>query len=208
MSKPIGYTVTLLRTGGTSWDDEDRFVGQTDLPMTEHGSDLVARAVHTGTSQHPFNVILTSDEEACVSSARMLPQGPDTKVKTNTNLKNIGLGLWEGVLASDLQDRNPSTYSQWKEHPERITPPEGESLADGLERLLAAIEKSLSKCKGTNPNIAVVLRPLAWAVVRSWLADERLGTIWKLLEEPIALEHFELTKSELVERKQSTRASA
>lgn len=208
MSKPIGYTVTLLRTGGTSWDDEGRFVGQTDLPMTDQGSDQVARAVHASEFDHPFNVILTSDEEASQSTAKMLPHAPDTKVKAIADLKNIGLGLWEGVLASDLQDRNPSTYSQWKEHPERISPPEGESLSDGLERLLSAIEKSLSKCKGSNPNIAIVLRPLAWAVVRCWLSDERIGSIWEQLDEPITLEHFELAKSELTERKLNSRASA
>lgn len=208
MSKPIGYTITLLRTGGTSWDAEERFTGQTDLPMTDQGSDEVARAVHAGTFEHPFSVILTSDEEACVSSAKMLPHGPDTKIKKNSKLKNISLGLWEGVLESDLKDRNPSCYSQWSEHPERITPPEGESLAEGLDRLLAAIDRSLSKCKGSNPNIAIVLRPLSWAVVRSWLSDQKLGTIWTQLEEPIAVEHFELAKSELTQHKQSSKASA
>lgn len=208
MSKPVGYTITLVRTGGTSWDEEFRLIGQTDLPMTEQGNDEVARAIHDSEFAHPFHLILVSDEEASMRTARMLPQSTDTKIKTNTDLSNIDLGLWEGVLSSDLQERSPSTFAQWREHPERVSPPEGESLADAQDRLLNAIEKSLCKCKGAHPNIAIVLRPLAWALVRCWLSGDRVGSLWSQLEHPNSLEHFEITKSALTERKQSSRASA
>jgi broad specificity phosphatase PhoE len=208
MSKPIGYTITLVRTGGTSWDDESRLIGRTDLPMTDQGSDQVARAIHEYEFPGAFSMILVSDEEASQRTARMLPQNGDTKVKTVTELSNVDLGLWEGVLASDLQERSPSTHAQWTEHPERISPPEGESLADAQDRLLTTIEKSLAKCKGTNPNIAIVLRPLAWAVARCWLSGAQVGSIWTQLEQPNTLEHFHVMKSAFEERKQSSRASA
>jgi broad specificity phosphatase PhoE len=208
MSKPIGYTITLLRTGGTSWDEEARLVGQTDLPMTDKGNDEVARAVSAYAFEPPFHSILSSDEEASVSTARLLPRSSDTKVKMISEFNNIGLGLWEGVLASDLQERSPTIYAQWQEHPERIAPPEGESLIDAQDRLLNAVEKALSKCKGTRPNVAVVLRPLAWAVVHSWLAGTKLSAIWEDLDQSIEIERFEITKSMLTDRKQSSRASA
>lgn len=208
MSKPIGYTITLVRSGGTSWDEEDRLIGQTDLPMTDLGSDEVARAIHACEFGHPFQMILVSDEEASTRAARMLPQSPDTKIKSNDDLRNVNLGLWEGVLASDLQDRCPSTYAQWKESPERIAPPEGESLADAQERLLSAIEKTLAKCKGARPHVAIVLRPLAWGVVRCWLTGDQVCSLWDQLEATNTIEHFELAKSALTDRKQSSRASA
>jgi broad specificity phosphatase PhoE len=208
MSKPIGYTITLVRTGGTSWDDESRLIGKTDLPMTDQGSDEVARAIHECEFPSPFSMILVSDEEASQRAARMLPQSSDTKVKTITQIGNVDLGLWEGVLSSDLQERSPSTYAQWSEHPERIAPPEGESLVDAQDRLLSAIEKSLSKCKGTHPNVAIVLRPLAWAVARCWFTGDQVGSLWAQLDQPNTLEHFEVMKSSFTERKQSSRASA
>jgi broad specificity phosphatase PhoE len=204
----MGYTITLLRAGGTSWDEEDRLIGQTDLPMTEHGSDEVAKAIHEGAFEQPFGAILVSDEEASATAATMLPRGADTKVKTIPELSNIGLGLWEGVLSKDLEERNPSTYAQWRDHPERIAPPEGESLQDAQDRLITAIGKALAKCKGTSPNIAIVLRPLAWATIRCWLTGEKMCSLWDQLETPISVERFDLPKSRLVEHKQSTRASA
>lgn len=208
MSKPNGYTITLVRTGGTSWDDEHRLVGQTDLPMTDRGSDEVARAIHEYAFSHPLSLILTSDEEASMRTARMLPQGHETKLKTVGDLINISLGLWEGVLASDLQERSPSAYTQWQEHPERIAPPEGEALLEAQDRLLDAIEKALCKCRGACPNVAIVLRPLAWSVVRCWISGEQAQAFWTQLEMPNAIEQFNLAKSDLIERKQSSRASA
>ncbi len=208
MSKPTGYTITLLRAGDTSWDEEQRLIGTTDLPMTDLGADEVARALHEAEFEHPFSVVLVSDEESASTAARMLPRGSETKIKTIAELSNVGLGLWEGVLWSDLEDRNPSCYTQWRDHPERITPPEGESLLDAQERLLSAIQKSLSKIKGPRPQVAIVLRPLAWAIFRSWLSGEKISSIWSQLEQPVTIEHFEVTKAQLENRKQSTKASA
>lgn len=208
MSKPTGYTITLLRVGDTSWDEEHRLIGTTDLPMTDLGADAVARAVHEGQFEQPFSVVLVSDEEAAASTARMLPRGNETKVRTVPELSNVGLGLWEGVLWRDLEERNPSSFTQWRDHPERITPPEGESLIDAQERLLGAIEKTLSKIKGPNTNVALVLRPFAWAIVRCWFENEKLSSLWDQLEQPVGVEQFEVTKSQLVNRKQRSKASA
>lgn len=208
MSKPLGYTITLLRAGETSWDQEHRLVGATDLPMTELGTDSVAKAVHEGTFEHPFSIVLVSDEEAANAAAKMLPRSSETKVKAIPELGNVGLGLWEGVLESDLQDRNPSSFNQWRDHPERITPPEGESLLDAQTRLIETIRKSIVKAKGTRPNIAIVLRPMSWALVRCWLRGEPLSSFWQQLESPATLEHYELPKSRLDESKQRTKASA
>lgn len=208
MSKPLGYTITLLRAGETSWDQEHRIVGATDLPMTELGTDTVAKAVHEGSFNSPFSLVLVSDEEAVSASARMLPRTTETKVKKLSNLGNVGLGLWEGVLERDLEERNPSTFNQWREHPERITPPEGESLQDAQARLIGAIRKSLAKCKGSQPNVAIVLRPLAWALVRCWLRDEKVSSFWEQLKHPVSVEHYEVEKSRFSEYKQQTKASA
>ncbi|HCT44205.1 MAG: hypothetical protein CMJ35_01955 [Phycisphaerae bacterium] len=208
MSKPNGYTITLLRAGETSWDQEHRIIGATDLPMTELGTDNVAKAIHEGQFENPFSLVLVSDEEAAAVAAKMLPKGTETKVRAVPELANVGMGLWEGVLERDLEERNPSSYTQWRDHPERITPPEGESLTDAQERLIRSIRKQIIKCKGSRPNIAIVLRPLAWALVRCWLKDEKVCSFWAQLETPVSVEHFELEKSRLDEYKQRTKASA
>ncbi|MDF1808834.1 MAG: histidine phosphatase family protein [Phycisphaerales bacterium] len=197
MGKPSGYTIYLLRAGETSWDAESRVVGETDLPMTDLGSDSVIEAIRTFEPQHPISLVLTSEEETARRSAKLLIQSAETKLKSSESLNNIGMGLWEGVLQSELEERCPSAYNQWKDAPERITPPEGESLFEAQDRLIGSILKLISKTKGDHPSIALVLRPWAWAIVRCWLNEQKICEIWDQLDEQTCVESFELTKSQV-----------
>ncbi|MEX0876488.1 MAG: histidine phosphatase family protein, partial [Phycisphaerales bacterium] len=182
--------------GETSWDADHRLIGQTDLPMTDEGSHSIADAIRQFKPDSPISLVLVSEEEAAVAVGKLLT-GPETRVRTIPELSNVGLGLWEGVLRADLEERCPSAYGQWKEHPERITPPEGESFHDAQDRLISAIVKAMNKAKGTHPRIAIVLRPWAWAIVRCWRKNETLSEIWDQLDDTIMAETIEVIKSHL-----------
>jgi len=197
MGKPSGYTIHLLRAGETAWDADSRVVGGTDLPMTDLGSDSVIEAIRAFEPIYPISLVLTSEEETAQRSAKLLIQSAETKLKSSESLNNIGMGLWEGVLQSELEERCPSAYNQWKEAPERITPPEGESLFDAQDRLVSTIIKLITKTKGDHPSIALVLRPWAWAIVRCWLNEQKICQIWDQLDEQTCVETFELTKSQV-----------
>lgn len=208
MAKPIGYTVHLLRVGETTWDADSRIIGQTDMPMTEAGADSVAQAIRNFAAPSPISLILSSNEESALWSSKLFISNADVKIKNLDSLANIGMGLWEGVLASDLEDRCPSAYNQWKEAPERIAPPEGESLFDAQDRLVPAIIKAISKAKGEHPSVAIVLRPWAWAIVRCWLNEQKIGSIWSQLNEPIEVESFTVMKSQIDSYQRRAKASA
>lgn len=208
MGKPIGYTVHLLRVGETSWDADLRINGQTDMPMTDAGSQSVVEALADFNPDAPIAMILTSTEETSQQSAKLFTSSPDTKTKSLDNLVNIGMGLWEGVLHTDLEDRSPSAYHQWSDTPERITPPEGESLFDAQDRLIGCIIKAISKAKGSHPTVAIVLRPWAWVVVRCWLKEQKICDIWSQLDEPAQVESFEIMKSQIDSYQRRTKASA
>jgi broad specificity phosphatase PhoE len=208
MGKPIGYTVHLLKVGETSWDADSRIIGLTDLPMTESGSESVVNAIRNFNPQNPISLVLTSTEESAVWSAKHLVSSQETKLKSIDSLSNIGMGLWEGVLRSDLEERCPSAYHQWQETPERIAPPEGESFYDAQDRLVTSITKAILKTKGENPSIAIVLRPWAWVIVRCWLNDQKICNIWTQLDEPVQVETIELMKSQIDSYQIRTKASA
>lgn len=208
MAKALGYTVHLLRVGETLWDQDQRLIGQTDLPMTDHGAHAIAEAIHHFDPSEPISLVLVSEEESSLAAARLLATGPDIRIRTLDELSNVGLGLWEGVLHTNLQERCPSAYGQWKDHPERITPPEGESFYEAQDRLIGALVKAISKAKGVHPHIAIVLRPWAWAIVRCWLRDEKLCAIWDQLGSSIAVETFEIPKSLLDASRHLARANA
>lgn len=207
MGKPTGFTVHLLRVGETKWDADERIIGRTDLPMTDHGSNQVVAAVQRFQSDQPISLVLSSNEESAQQAAKLISVSADSKYKTLDGLANIGMGLWEGTLHKVLQDRYPSAYNQWIESPERITPPEGESFSDAQERLLMTIAKSVSKVKGTHPSLILVLRPWAWAIVRCWLNDLSLNQVWAQVTLPIEVETTEMSMSKLENFLQTTQSA-
>ncbi|MBL4591353.1 MAG: histidine phosphatase family protein, partial [Phycisphaerales bacterium] len=180
MGKPTGYTIVLVRTGPTDWEASGRLNGRTDLPMNAEGESAFHQAVHAffGSPSAPeFSTILISPEEPTQKGAAILNFGRSAKVRELEGLVNVGLGLWEGELANQLEDRCKTAYREWIESPMRITPPQGESLIDAQERLVEAVIKGLKKAKGDHPTIAVVLRPMAWALVRAWMLEIEPGKV-------------------------------
>ncbi len=208
MGKPISYTVHLLRVGETSWEADSRITGQTDLPMTESATDEIVEAIRNYDPAVIPSYILTSNEEASQTCAKLLLSSPETKLKTLESIKNVGMGLWEGVTLNDLQDRCPSAFGQWQDAPQRITAPEGESFFDAQDRLVTTLIKALSKAKGPHPSVAIVLRPWAWVLMRCWLNSEKINNVWAQLDSAIEVESFELMKSYMDSYESKAKAGA
>jgi len=79
------------------------------------------------------------------------------------------VGLWEGRLQEDLEERCPRSYRQWIEDPASVTPPQGEAASEAEDRVLVEIAKIADKVKSERPTVAVVLRPTVYALVRCWV---------------------------------------
>lgn len=211
MAKSSGYTIVLVRTGPTDWDESGRLIGTTDLPMSEHGETLFRDAIkrYTDLPETPkISTILTSPEEASTKAAAILNHGHSAKIKEYEGFANVGLGLWEGVLATELEERNKTTYREWADSPMRISPPDGETMSVAQDRLVSTLIKALSKVKGEHPTVALILRPLSWALLRRWIENSDTIDVWESIESPIEVETIELSSEQLASYSRRVRASA
>jgi probable phosphoglycerate mutase len=211
MAKTSGYSIVLVRTGPTDWDESGRLIGTTDLPMSEHGESLFRDAIKRF-SEMPksteFSTILTSPEDAPNKAAAILNHGHHAKIKEYEGFANVGLGLWEGVLATELEERNKTTYREWADSPMRISPPDGETMSAAQDRLVSTLTKALSKVKGEHPTVALILRPLSWALLRRWIMNSDTIDVWESIESPIEVETLELSSEQLASHTRRVRASA
>lgn len=135
MAKSNLFKLLVLRAGGSAWDREKRIVGATDLPMDKAGQDEIAHEVEALNGLR-LSVVFCAPDEASRATAEMLAEATGAKVKTLAGLREIGMGLWEGVLGSELETRCPSSYRQWLEDPTSVRSPEGEAYADAEDRIL------------------------------------------------------------------------
>ncbi len=167
--------ILLIRAGKTDYDCQHRIQGTLDLPLSEEGWQKVA-ALAEELHQHEVEAIYSAPDQASQQTAELVSVSLQQKVKTNKDLYNLDLGLWQGMLIEDVKQKQPKVYKQWIEHPETVCPPEGEPVAAAQERLQGAIDK-LSK-KHKSGTVALVLaEPLA-SLLCNLVREDDLGNLW------------------------------
>ncbi len=195
MAKAATAKLLLVRSGSTEWDDAGRMQGATDLPLSPSGREA-ARAAVEDLSLKALGSVCCGPDEASVETGEMLVATTGSKLRRLDELCEIDLGLWEGLLGSDLEDRYPRAGGQWLDDPASVNAPEGEGLAEVSARLIGSIVKSLERAKAGSVT-AVVLRPIALGVVRCWLNDRPTTELWSLLKDRPVAELYAVPREKL-----------
>jgi len=198
MPKASHYTIILLKASATGWEAEDRLCGVTDLPPADSSMVSITESIYESTElgglRSDMGLVLCGPSDASQRCAKVLAASSETKIKVIEELGEVDLGLWEGVLRGDLEDRFPSVYAQWIAQPGTVAPPDGESLEAVQERILGQLFKSLRKIKSEHPIVGLVLNPYAWAVLKCWLDQRPLSNVWDYLENEPQPESFSLDR--------------
>jgi broad specificity phosphatase PhoE len=167
--------IVLVRPGSTDYDEQGRIAGNLDIPLCHSGAGQVARIVGE-LKDVPLSMVFAAPDQASQQTAAAIAAAHDAKVKTLDSLLNLDMGLWQGKLIEDVRTKQKTVYRQWRENPETVCPPEGETLAEAIQRVTPAIDKVVRKAKG-NTVALVVPEPLC-SVVRRQLTNESIGDLW------------------------------
>jgi probable phosphoglycerate mutase len=164
----------VLREGLTRWEVERRLRGRVDVPLTPEGEAEVKGSASEVAALTPV-AIYHGPDQAARQTADLVRGEMDVPVRELDDLAEMDLGLWQGLLAEEVKQRHPRVYRQWLEEPERVAAPEGETVAEGKER----VEKLLRVVSARHPHDTVVLvvPPLLGAVLRWVLGAGELGAL-------------------------------
>lgn len=195
MPKPLHATIVLIKSSPTAWDAEGRLCGRSDVPPTGKGLTALTKSIRDSNLEElrtSLNSIYCAPDDLSVQCAKILVSSGDTKVRKLTDLHELDLGLWEGVLGTDLGDRFPRVYSKWRGHPGSVAPPDGESLEDLLERVQASVFKALRKSKSSPRRVGLVLRPYAWGALTCWVRGKPMSAVWDVMESAPDVQAFSI----------------
>lgn len=146
MSQQI-TTIDLLRHGAC--EGGQIFRGSTNSALTELGRKQMHRAITERPDQtNKWQHIICSPLQRCESFAQSLGQAYHCPVHTETSLKEIYFGDWEGLLTDDVQQVSPDTVEAFWQDPVHNTPPNGESLTDFRDRVASIWLEMLKQYKG------------------------------------------------------------
>ncbi|RMH13136.1 MAG: histidine phosphatase family protein [Planctomycetota bacterium] len=196
MAKARDLTLLLVRSCFTEWDDSGRLVGASDLPMCENGRAALEQALD---ELGPFDldVVLCSPDESSAAAARILAGAANARVRELAGLSEVSLGLWEGLRQSDLAERYPTVYGQWVADPSSVQVPGGESFAQAEQRIIEGLRRGLEKTKARDTRIGVVVRPMAWAMIRCRLTSTPTRRLWEVLRDAPLADWFEIERGQL-----------
>lgn len=133
-----GPRLLLVRHGETEWNRQKRFQGQIDVPLNDNGRVQAGQAAEF-LKAVPLAYAVTSPMLRPKETAEIILQHhPTIRLDQETNLQEIGHGLWEGQLEEDIEQGFPGLLQQWQQAPETVQMPEGENLQQVWERAIAA----------------------------------------------------------------------
>lgn len=168
--------IALILPGATDYVSQERIQGSLDMPLNAEGIEEAHRLA-TELKAASLEALYHSDSEPSAQTATILAAALGLKPKKLDKMGNINYGLWQGLLVEEVKRKQPKVYRQWQDQPQSVCPPEGETVAEALLRVQAAMAKLTKKHKSGVIGM-IVPEPLA-SVVRWHLGAGELGDLWR-----------------------------
>jgi probable phosphoglycerate mutase len=109
-------TVTRLlvwRHGQTQWNATDRVQGQTDVDLDEVGEAQAERAAPLLAACRP-DLIVSSDLRRAARTAAALTALTGLSIEYDGRLRERDYGPWQGLTLTEIAQRFPVAYGQWR----------------------------------------------------------------------------------------------
>ena len=146
--------ITLVRHGESVWNGERRIQGHQDPPLSSRGrrqAELLAARLGA-LSRRPAAVYASPLRRAAetaeiVGAALALPVVPDP------DLREIGLGSWEGRTVAEIRADSPGAYEGWLRDPLMHPAPGGERL----EAFATRVTRGFDRARAAHPGADLIL---------------------------------------------------
>lgn len=119
----------LVRHGETDWNQEKRYLGHTDLALNKRGEEEALK-LKSDLAKVSFETCYSSDLQRARETAKIAIGGGDVPLKTETALRELNFGIWEGLTYEEIQQRYPEELQTWIDSQGRTSPFKGEDLGD------------------------------------------------------------------------------
>lgn len=128
----------LVRHGATTWSQEDRFCGRSDIPLADEGL-AQAQQLAQRLSSLPIQAVYSSPLVRAAETARILAAPHGLRVTTIGPLREIDFGAWEGQPRALVKAEASALYTAWERDPLGTAPPNGEAAEHVADRAIDAV---------------------------------------------------------------------
>lgn len=142
----------LVRHGQTDWNLERRYQGHSDTPLNATGLEQ-ARLAAEALAGRTYTAIYSSDLSRARVTAEIIAQRLGMKVQADPRLREVNLGVWEGLVVTDIQTQYPVEWEERQNNRLHSRPPGGESVYDVAMRIWPTVDELAAR----HPDGALIL---------------------------------------------------
>lgn len=134
----------VIRHGESVYNDQGRFTGQANVPLTPLGKRQAAALGERLAGVH-LDAIVSSDLQRARDTADAIAPYHALIVREDSDLRELAFGEWEGSTYAEILARDPDRLAQWRVDPTTFAPPGGETVASLRDRIARALERWQSR---------------------------------------------------------------
>ena len=135
--------IYAVRHGKTVWNQETKMQGKLNSPLTDEGIEG-AIELRSQIRDKDMEKVLVSPMPRALQTAYLATEG-NLPISIEPLLREMDLGIWEGVRAKDAYDAHPEEYDRFKSEAHLYTPIDGgETFFEVDERVRQLIGKLIS----------------------------------------------------------------
>lgn len=182
--------ILLARHGETPWNAEGRYQGQIDIPLSPVG-EAQARALGERLRGVPITRAVASPLSRARRTAELaLGEDRAGMLALDPDIQEIAHGEWEGLLAAEIAEKDPARLRAWREEPDTVLMPGGESLRQVLERSWRGLQRA-TEGLGEDDTLLMVAHDAVNRVLLCRVLGLPIGRLWTFRQAPTTLNLLE-----------------
>jgi probable phosphoglycerate mutase len=182
--------ILLARHGETPWNAEGRYQGQIDIPLSPVGESQATALGQRLQNLHITRAVASPLSRALRTAQLALGETRAPMLGTDPDLQEIAHGEWEGLLASEINDKDPARLRAWREEPETVLMPGGESLRQVLDRSWQGLSRACEDL-GDGDTLLVVAHDAVNRVLLCRILGLPISKLWSFRQAPTTLNLLE-----------------
>lgn len=182
--------ILLARHGETPWNAEGRYQGQIDIPLSPVGEGQATALGQRLKDVRIDRAVASPLSRAQLTAKLALGDARTALLQTDADLQEIAHGEWEGLLASEIQDKDPARLLAWREEPDTVLMPGGESLRQVLDRSWRGLARAADGL-GEDDTLLIVAHDAVNRVLLCRILGLPIAKLWTFRQAPTTLNLLE-----------------
>jgi broad specificity phosphatase PhoE len=138
-------TILIARHGQSDWNQEKRWQGHADRPLTERGREQ-AQALAERVAHIELDAVYSSDLQRARDTGAVVAESQGLELRQLPELREVDVGSWSGLTRAEAEERFPEGFTRWRDGYPGWK--DGETYEAMTDRVLRAVDELATEHEG------------------------------------------------------------